>query len=242
MLLNMLKTQYVLICLALFLNACIKNDASMNNTSKGDPTPNEQRRFLALGDSYTIGQSVDENQRWPVQLVDNLRFSGISLEDADIIAQTGWTTAELMQAIASDDTEGPYELVSLLIGVNNQYRHLDTGNYRVELRELMGAAIQLAGHKASRVVIVSIPDYGVTPFAQNMDPDKIAEEINAFNAIKREESEKLGLHFIDVTPISRMAASDPELLAEDGLHPSGKMYAEWVKLIFPAALGILTNQ
>ena len=239
---NIIKPQYLFLFLAVFLNACIKNDSSVNNdNNKGDPSPMKKMSYLALGDSYTIGQSVEVNQRWPVQLVDTLRLSGIGLEGAEIIAQTGWTTGELMQAIESADPQGPYDMVSLLIGVNNQYRHLDTGMYRTELRALMETAIQFAGNDAGRVIIVSIPDYGVTPFAQNMDPDRIAEEINSFNAIKREESEKLGLYFMDVTLISRMAASDPELLAEDSLHPSGKMYAEWVKLIFPVAKGILTN-
>jgi lysophospholipase L1-like esterase len=177
-----------------------------------------------------------------VQLVDTLRSSGLNIEDAEIIAQTGWTTAELKQAIASEDPQGPFEMVSLLIGVNNQYRHLDTGLYRIELRELMETAIQLADNDTERVIIVSIPDYGVTPFAQNMDPDRIAKEIDDYNAIKSEESARLGLPFIDVTPISRMAASDPDLLAEDKLHPSGKMYKEWVKLIFPVAKEILSNR
>jgi len=213
----------------------------MNDNSIGNVSPPEHIRFLALGDSYTIGQSVEEDQRWPVQLVDTLRSAGLNLEDAEIIAQTGWTTAELMQAVAIDDPQGPYELVSLLIGVNNQYRGLDTNEYRMELRALIRTAIALSGNDSTRVMIISIPDYGVTPFAQNMDPEKIAEEIDAFNAIKKDESRKAGVFFTDITAVSRMASDDPELIADDKLHPSGKMYAEWVKLIYPVAHGILMS-
>ncbi len=209
-----------------------------------DPGPQEQPqiRYLALGDSYTIGEAVDVQERWPVQLADSLSKAGINMAEAEIVAQTGWTTGELKQAIASHNLQGTFELVSLLIGVNNQYRHLDTAEYRIEFRELLQTAIEFAGGNNSHVIVVSIPDYGVTLFAQSMDPEKIAEEIDTFNAIKYDETTNAGAVFIDVTPISRKAADDPFLLADDGLHPSGKMYAEWVKLIYPIARQVVENQ
>lgn len=238
----MFKTYYIFLFLAIFIHACDKNDPSMNQSNNNDAGAPAQMRFLALGDSYTIGQSVEEGQRWPVQLTDSLRSAGINLKDAEIIAQTGWTAGELMQAISNRDPQGPYDLVSLLIGVNNQYRGLDTSEYRMDLRELMQTAIALTANDATKVMVVSIPDYGVTPFARNMDAEKIAEEIDAFNAIKKNESMRAGITFINVTSISRLAADDPGLLADDKLHPSARMYAEWVKLIFPVAHGILKNK
>jgi len=211
------------------------------NIPDPDPEMPQVLHYLALGDSYTIGQSVDVNERWPVQLVQALNENGGHVHDAEIIAQTGWTTGELKQGIEAVDPQGPYDLVSLLIGVNNQFRGLDTAAYRLEFRELLSLSISYAGNDTGRVIVVSIPDYGVTPFAQNMDTEKIAREIDAFNAIKLNESRDAGVAFINVTPISRQAAQDSSLIADDGLHPSGRMYAKWVELILPVAKEMVEN-
>ena len=189
------------------------------------------RHYLALGDSYTIGESVAEDERWPNQLA-----RAIGLDKPLIIAKTGWTTDELSAAIDKADPRGPYDLVTLLIGVNNQYRGRDAEQYRREFAALLARAIGFAGGNPSRVVVVSIPDWGVTPFAANRDRAKIGSEIDHFNAINREETLKAKARYVDITPVSRRAATDPSLVAGDGLHPSGKMYAEWVKLITPEAL------
>jgi lysophospholipase L1-like esterase len=221
----------VIVTLLFFVQSC-KN-------LKPEDKPMEQISYLALGDSYTIGQGVAENQRYPVQLKDSLNNNGISIEDLKIIARTGWTTDELWNAIENDSLTPPYSMVSLLIGVNNQYRGRDINNYRDEFVNLLNRAIELAGGTNNHVIVISIPDWGVTPFAQNRDRQKIAEEIDAFNAVNREEAEKAGVIYVDVTPISRLAASQPELLASDGLHPSGEMYKLWVKEIYPIAKEIL---
>ena len=205
-------------------------------------------RYLALGDSYTIGESVDEAERWPNQLASLVesspqiasQFGGIEGGvEVTIIARTGWTTDELWDGIQAQKIDPPYDLVSLLIGVNNQYRGLDIEEYRKSFVFLLNKAIEYAGGDANRVIVLSIPDWGVTPFAGDRDSKKIADEINRFNAINREETEKAGAHYIDITPISREAVNDPSLTAGDGLHPSGKMYTEWSKLALPVALDIL---
>lgn len=235
---------FSLVFVALLLQACSKEESSMTSTpniSDPDPDNSQPLCYLALGDSYTIGQSVDENERWPVQLVQALIEKGEDITEPEIIAQTGWTTDELKQGIEARNPQGPYDLVSLLIGVNNQYRGLDTADFRLELRELLQISINFAGKDTGRVIVVSIPDYGVTPFAQNMNPEQIAKEIDAFNAIKEQETMRAGVVFIDITPISRLAADDPSLLAEDGLHPSGKMYASWLGQILPWTEKILDN-
>lgn len=227
---------FSLVFVALLLQACSKEESTMTNTpNTPDPDPeiSQPLRYLALGDSYTIGQSVGVGERWPVQLVKALADNGTSIADAEIIAQTGWNTAELKQGIEARDPQEPYDLVSLLIGVNNQYRGLDTADFRQDFRDLLQMSIQFAGSDTAGVIVVSIPDYGVTPFAQNMYQEQIAKEIDAFNAIKEQEAMRAGVVFIDITPISRLAADDPSLLAEDGLHPSGKMYAKWVEIILP---------
>jgi lysophospholipase L1-like esterase len=139
--------------------------------------------YLALGDSYTIGESVDSAERWPVQLSDTLRGMIDVTIGMDIIARTGWTTGDLIRAIEEENPAGPYDLVSLLIGVNNQYQGRDTAEYRVEFAELLQTAVTLAGNIEENVIVLSIPDYGVTPFAGNKDPEKIAREIDAFNTI-----------------------------------------------------------
>lgn len=196
-------------------------------------------RFLALGDSYTIGEGVDEAERWPVQLAALLRERGIDVADPQIVARTGWTTDELSAAIDDADPRGPYALVSLLIGVNNQYRGRSADEYRAEFAGLLLRAIGFAGGDASRVMVLSIPDWGVTPFAGGRNRAQIAAEIDAYNAINREEARRAGAHWIDITPQSRAAGADPAYLVSDGLHPSGRAYADWARLAFPAALEAL---
>ena len=195
-------------------------------------------RYLALGDSYTIGESVAEHERWPNQLAGLLRTNDISTE-VTIIARTGWTTDELWQGIQAREINPPYDLVSLLIGVNNQYRGLDLAEYREEFVFLLKKAIEYAGGDAKRVIVLSIPDWGMTPFAKSRDSKKIATEINLFNSVNREETEKVGVYYVDITPGSREVVTDSALIAADGLHPSGKMYAEWAELAYPQVLNIL---
>lgn len=195
-------------------------------------------RFLALGDSYTIGEAVPEGDRWPNQLANLLEENNIQAE-VTIIARTGWTVKELWEGIQANPPEGTYDMVSLLIGVNDQYRSYPSDGYRKDFRFMLGKAIEYAGGDPQRVVILSIPDWGVTPFAGDRDSKKIAVEINQFNAVNREETENAGAHYVDVTPISREAVTDPSLIASDGLHPSGKMYAMWAEKTWPIAQKIL---
>lgn len=192
--------------------------------------------YLALGDSYTIGESVAESERWPVQLSKNLTKSGVEVASPQIIARTGWTTDELKAKIVSEKITKTYDLVSLLIGVNNQYRGRSVEQFRIEFTDLLETAIKFAGNKPERVFVVSIPDWGVTPFGGKGQNKAISEQIDLFNKIKKEETEKKGVLFIDITPISRQAINDASLIAEDGLHPSGKMYQQWVEIISPKLL------
>jgi lysophospholipase L1-like esterase len=195
-------------------------------------------RYLALGDSYTIGESVEEAERWPNQLADFLKAGGIPTE-VTIIARTGWTTDELWRGVQAAKPEPPYDLVSLLIGVNNQYRGYDINEYREQFVFLLNKSIEYAGGDPNRVIVLSIPDWGVTPFAAGRSSKRIAKDIDKFNSINEEESQKAGVHYVDVTPVSREAVSDLSLIASDGLHPSGKMYSEWAKLAYPEALKAL---
>lgn len=187
------------------------------------PQP-QDTRYLALGDSYTIGESVAEEGRFPNQLAKELGIAA-----PRIIAKTGWTTDELNAAIDAANVTGTYDLVTLLIGVNNQYRGRDAEEYRRELAALLQRAIGFAGGDAKKVVVVSIPDWGVTPFAEGRDRAKIATEIDRYNAVNREEASRAGAKYADITPISR--GNDPALVAPDGLHPSAKQYGEWAKVI-----------
>lgn len=192
-------------------------------------TVNDDRpRYLALGDSYTIGESVPESERFPVQLAREL-----NLGEPQIIAKTGWTTDELNAAIDAANPQGPFDLVTLLIGVNNQYRGRDAEQYRDEFAALLQRAIGFAGGDPKKVVVVSIPDWGVTPFAEGRDRAKIASEIDRYNAINREEAARAGARYVDITPVSRR--DDATLVADDKLHPSGGQYSEWVRLIAPVA-------
>jgi lysophospholipase L1-like esterase len=197
-------------------------------------------RFLALGDSYTIGEAVAEGERWPVILAGLLRNRGIPLHDPEIIATTGWTTDELQAAIDAAAPAGPFELVSLLVGVNNQYRGRPVEEYRVELAALLRRAIGFAADRPSRVLVLSIPDWGVTPFADGRDRVAIGKEIDAFNAACRAEAAAAGARFVDITPQTRATGADPNMLAPDGLHPSGRTYAEWAMLALPVAMEALS--
>ncbi|QEE23607.1 SGNH/GDSL hydrolase family protein [Rhodanobacter glycinis] len=190
--------------------------------------------YLALGDSYTIGEGVEATGRWPAQLAARLRNEGVPLAEPRILATTGWTTDELAAAMDGARFDPPYALVSLLIGVNNQYRERSAEAYRGEFMALLERAISLAGERSSRVLVLSIPDWGVTPFARNSGRDctRIGAELDNYNAIARDETLHRGAHWVDITGLSRQ---HPALLADDGLHPSAAQYTLWADATVPAA-------
>jgi lysophospholipase L1-like esterase len=170
-----------------------------------------------------------------------LRARGIAVASPVIVARTGWTTDELSAGIDAAHPAGSYGLVTLLIGVNNQYRGRSSDEYRTQFRALLVRAIAFADSHASRVIVVSIPDWGVTPFAQGRDRARITTEIDAFNAVNRDETVRAGARYVDVTPMSRRAAVEKDLVAGDGLHPSATMYAEWARLALPVAVEALSG-
>ncbi len=225
--------KYLLSILLLFLFSC---ESSSQNINLESNTMTKGLSYLALGDSYTIGESVAENERWPVQLSKHLTKNGLEVALPQIIARTGWTTDELKAKIISEQISKTYNLVSLLIGVNNQYRGRSIEQFRTEFIDLLETAIKFAGNQPERVFVVSIPDWGVTPFGGKGANKTISEQIDLFNTVKKEETQKKGILFIDITPISRQAITDISLIAEDGLHPSGKMYQQWVEKISPELL------
>ncbi len=187
--------------------------------------------MLCLGDSYTIGEAVEESERFPMQTVELLKMKGIYFEKPTIIAKTGWTTDELSSAIKEANMKGTYDAVTLLIGVNNQYRGRDLENYRKEFRELLKISIDYANGNVNHVFVISIPDWGVTPFgaAHKRGEKKIGEDIDLFNTISQQESQEARVHYINITPFSRDAKNNSALIATDGLHPSCKMYKVWAE-------------
>lgn len=193
--------------------------------------------YLALGDSYTCGEAVPADQAFPRQLVAELRRRGTIISDPKIVAVTGWTTAELQAGIAAEDIQDTFDLVTLLIGVNNQYRGTRKGytldGYKKEFAELLQTAIRFAGGKPERVIVVSIPDWGVTPAGEGRDRMQVSAEIDEYNAVNKAETEAKGARYADITTISRQAAGDDSLIAIDGEHFSGPMYAMWVQKILP---------
>lgn len=196
-------------------------------------------RFLALGDSYTIGERVSAKNRWPNQLAALLEAEGIHTE-VTIIARTGWTVDELWEGIQANPPGGTYDLVTLLIGVNDQYRGYSAEWYREKFRFMLAKAISYAGGHPDQVIVLSIPDWGYTPFAaQRGDTEPISRLIDEFNAVNLEETKSVEAHYVDVTIISRMALDDFELIAGDRLHPSGKMYTMWAEKVLPVALEAL---
>ena len=197
--------------------------------------------YLALGDSYTIGEGVEPAGRWPHQLARALRSEGIALEDPLTIAATGWTTDELDAAIDAADPPGPFDFASLLAGVNNQYRGRDVDDYARGFTALLERSIGLAGGRSGRVLALSIPDWGVTPFgaASGRDRGAIARELDAYNAAAHALCQARGVAFVDIAPVSRTRGAEPAMLADDGLHPSATLYAEWARLALPVARRLL---
>lgn len=214
-----MKTAFVIFAIIFFISG------SRGQTIKIPEPVN----FLALGDSYTIGQSVPENERWPVQLMNALSGSGFQTGELRIIAQTGWRTDNLKNAINQQLPLNGFNVVSLLIGVNNQYQGGTPQAYAPQFEDLLSQAIALAGYNLSGVFVLSIPDYAFTPFG-NGNP-AISQQIDAFNQVNRNISSLFGVTYIDITPISRNGLSNPALIAGDGLHPSGLMYSLWVEEI-----------
>jgi len=211
--------------------SCAKksNNVVMNQA----PSADTSKTYLALGDSYTIGQSVDTTERYPVQTVNLLRQKGIQIKEPDIIAVTGWTTTNLINTLNNNPPKTNYSTVTLLIGVNNQYQHLNIDEYKVEFTELLNRAIIYANNNKAHVIVLSIPDYSVTPYAAGADTAQIAREIDEFNAANKTITLAAGVQYLDITPISREAKYNLQLVAVDGLHPSAFQYQKWSALLAP---------
>ncbi len=190
-------------------------------------------RYLALGDSYTIGQGVAGNERFPFLTAALLRREGIAIQNPQYIATTGWTTANLLAAINSQSSFGIFDVVTLLIGVNDQYQGVDTATYRSRFTQLLTKAIQLAGNRPSRVFVLSIPDYSATPFVPASAKARVSREIDQFNGINEEVTLHYKIAYTNITPHTREAARDPTLLADDRLHYSAKEHQKWAELLVP---------
>jgi lysophospholipase L1-like esterase len=204
------------------------------------PPATLKKKYLALGDSYTIGQGVQPAERYPVQTINWLAANGVlDISDPQIIATTGWTTTDLKTAIAGANLTGPFDAVSLLIGVNDQYRGYDTAGYRSRFTELLQQSILLAGNLPAHVFVLSIPDYSVTPFARNSDIDKIRKEIDEFNEINKQVAISFNVKYLDITPSTREMKSNPNLICFDGLHPSGLEYKKWAESLGPLMKTVL---
>ncbi len=238
----MAKLFFTPLMLLVILLSCSKKDNHAYNNNPGTmPAPatppvitSPEKTYLALGDSYTIGQSVPTSDRFPVQTANLLLYDSIKVASPEIIAQTGWTTSNLLNSINNTlPALATYDIVTLLIGVNNQYQHKSIDLYRSEFTELLNKSIVYAGNKKEHVFVLSIPDYSVTPFASGFDRAIIAAEIDAYNKINKDITLAAGCNYVDVTPASRQAATDMSLIASDWLHPSGKQYYIWSTLLIP---------
>ncbi len=199
----------------------------------GNATDTTTKTYLALGDSYTIGQSVHPQARFPAQTAALLRKEGFVIAAPVYIAATGWTTLNLAGAITTASLKPPYDLVSLLIGVNDQYQSRDTANYRSRFTSLLNKSIELSGNRPARVFVLSIPDYSATPFVAEAYKKQVSKEIDWFNTINRDVCLQRNISYSDITPSTRQALTDPSLVATDGLHPSGLEYLKWAALLAP---------
>ena len=209
----------------------IDEDASVNQNLNSDNSNQTQFSLLALGDSYTIGEGVNEDQIWPNQFIKVAYENGVDFSSPRIIAETGWKSYDLINAIESSNFEKKYDYVSLLIGVNNQFNSRPVNEFKNDLDKLL-IKINNLKKKNGSVLIISIPDWGSSPFGEGFDRNVISNEINTFNNSLKNFANTNGLNYVDVTEISRRAINEPNLIAIDNLHPSGIMYLEWAKKIF----------
>ena len=197
--------------------------------------------FLALGDSYTIGQGVRAPERWPVQLAQLARHQGLRLRAPALVARTGWTTAELQAGIEQTHNHQQYDLVSLLIGVNNQYRGQSVATYRAEFRQLLCTAVHFAANRPGHVIVLSVPDWGQSPFGQRpgRDPNRTGAEVDQFNRAAQAECQEAGVAYINITPLTRVAAGDASQFTRDGLHYSGRQMRLWAEQALPVVRQLL---
>ncbi|MEQ6118829.1 SGNH/GDSL hydrolase family protein [Reichenbachiella sp. MALMAid0571] len=214
------------------------NTQTMDDPTTDDLATDEIINYLALGDSYTIGQGVNAKLRWPNQLGTALKERNYKVETIDIIAQTGWTTSNLLYALDNTET-GDYNLVSLLIGVNNQYQGRSFATFKTEFDLLLDKSIGIAGD-TKRVFVVSIPDYGVTSFG-GANSSRIGQEIDMYNDYMADQCDYRKIPFINITEVSRALGDSKDALAPDGLHPSGSQYAAWVNDILPVVVEVLNK-
>lgn len=221
------------ILLLFFISSC-SNQPTFEEPKDSEIEEPSSHTYLALGDSYTIGEGVEIADRWSVQLAARLTADSLEVATPDIVAKTGWSTDQLISAIdaAAPDLDSTYDMVSLLIGVNNQFRGNPLSQYRRELPELLETAIHYADGKTERVFMLSIPDYGLTPFGQSRNPDQIAEELDVYNAIADSICQTYRVAFYDITEVSRQFGLESDYVAADNLHPSGKMYQAWVEVVY----------
>lgn len=239
----MMKT--ILIALLALCNCLLQGtgaSAQTNDMNSKDNSAQHTLTYLALGDSYTIGEMVAADHSYPNQVAALLNKKGKHIIPPTIIAKTGSRTDELIQGIANANFTQKFDIVTLLIGVNNQYQNKDTAIYRTEFVQLLKTSIAFAKDNRHHVFVLSIPDWGVTPFANGRNPERIASEIDAYNRINKEESKKAGVNYINITSLYREIGDDPAYLAEDKLHPSGKMYEKWAKLVANAIEGQLKKE
>ncbi len=227
---NLSATKINFLAIFLIFTGC----SNLKTSSKYPLMKSQQYTYLAIGDSYTIGEGVEEPDRYPNQTVALLKSSGIHFAPPKIIAKTGWTTDELVKGIMEADIkDNKYDVVTLLIGVNNQYRGREVDNFASEFSNLLKDAIHFAGGNPNHVIVLSIPDWGITSFATSKGTDraKVSNEIDAFNSSKKQISKSLGVHFIDITEEYREIGSLPEMLVTDQLHPSAMVYVRWAQKI-----------
>lgn len=226
--------------LIFFICVCFScNKKTVAPTVSIPPSLTPPKSYLALGDSYTIGQSVAENERFPAQTVSLLKQQGVNMNEPVYIAQTGWTTANLQSAITNQNPPSTFDVVSLLIGVNDQYQGMDTSGYALRFTQLLEKAIQLAGGKKTNVFVLSIPDYSATPFVSSANKPKVKTEIDWFNAINKRITTSFNVSYTDITPSTREAATNAALVANDNLHPSGLEYKKWAEMLAPKMRTVL---